>query len=438
MEIPYTVKPRKDTGLWNAKIGIWLFLASEVMLFGGLFSSYIFLRIGADYPWPQQVLAIGPGAINTVILIASSVFVVLAWSELKLKRFRMFQFWMILVILCALAFTVIKVFYEYRVKFTHYSVRLNDGITVVEGSHGHQLVDFEATAATIDLHSGDLSFLKDHPGSKAKTADGRTVELNDAWVSQARQDWAKTAREARKAGNPTPAYEARVEFAGGPVAFHFDGKRDLKEHSKSLATLNSRHRLEGSVTRDIVRLEAHALEFPVEIRSDLGVVEHTLWEKTKDEKGKLAHQVDEEFIRKRSKIFDLLPAGYHIPFEKDEHGHGGTRHHGGFFSVHLDQPFHEGDSAHGHTLEIPSEHVAFFSNHGPRHSTFYAIYFTLTGLHGLHVLGGAIVLAYFLFTGPGMFRREPERLANRVEVGGLFWHFVDLVWIFLFPVLYLL
>ena len=31
MEIPYTVKPRPDTGLWNAKVGIWLFLASEVM-----------------------------------------------------------------------------------------------------------------------------------------------------------------------------------------------------------------------------------------------------------------------------------------------------------------------------------------------------------------------------------------------------------------------
>ena len=42
MEIPYTVSARRDTGLWNAKVGIWLFLASEVMLFGGLFSAYIF------------------------------------------------------------------------------------------------------------------------------------------------------------------------------------------------------------------------------------------------------------------------------------------------------------------------------------------------------------------------------------------------------------
>ena len=44
--IPYNVEPRADTGLYNAKLGIWLFLASEVMLFGALFSSYILLRTG--------------------------------------------------------------------------------------------------------------------------------------------------------------------------------------------------------------------------------------------------------------------------------------------------------------------------------------------------------------------------------------------------------
>ena len=42
-KFPYTVTARPDTGLWNAKVGIWLFLASEVMLFGGLFSAYVFL-----------------------------------------------------------------------------------------------------------------------------------------------------------------------------------------------------------------------------------------------------------------------------------------------------------------------------------------------------------------------------------------------------------
>lgn len=80
----------------------------------------------------------------------------------------------------------------------------------------------------------------------------------------------------------------------------------------------------------------------------------------------------------------------------------------------------------------------FEHHHFPATSTFYAIYFTLTGLHGLHVLGGIIVNTYFLFPGSAMWETEPEQFTNRIECAGLYWHFVDLVWIFLFPVLYLL
>ena len=50
---PYTVTARPDTGLWNAKVGIWLFLASEVMLFGGLFSAYVFRLDAAPGAWPH-------------------------------------------------------------------------------------------------------------------------------------------------------------------------------------------------------------------------------------------------------------------------------------------------------------------------------------------------------------------------------------------------
>ena len=66
------------------------------------------------------------------------------------------------------------------------------------------------------------------------------------------------------------------------------------------------------------------------------------------------------------------------------------------------------------------------------------LYFTLTGLHGLHIIGGIIVLAYLWGPGISMWSSEPERFTNRIEVAGLYWHFVDLVWIFLFPILYLL
>src|SRR2546425_12045208 len=92
MEIPYTISTRPDTGLWNAKIGIWLFLASEVMLFGGLFSAYIFLRIDAPPGiWPHGLLNVPVATMNTAILIMSSVTVVLAWASLRMRQDRAYR-----------------------------------------------------------------------------------------------------------------------------------------------------------------------------------------------------------------------------------------------------------------------------------------------------------------------------------------------------------
>ena len=194
MQIPYTVDTRPDSGLTNGKLGIWLFLASEVMLFGALFSTYIILRSGA-VEWPHGELNVWLGAINTVILICSSVTMVMAWAQLKMHNFAKSRLFLITTFVLAGVFLVNKYF----------------------------------------------------------------------------------------------------EYA------------------------------------------------------------------------------------------DHLRRG-----------------------------------------------------EGPAHSTFLAIYFTLTGLHGLHIIGGMIVMAYFIGPGAGLWKRNPDQFANRIEYTGLYWHFVDLVWIFLFPVLYLL
>ena len=196
MDIPYTVSARPDTGLYNAKLGIWLFLASEVMLFGALFSSYVLLRVGAD-SWPHgyDILNVPLATLNTIILISSSVTMVMSWASLMTKDFTRYRRYMGMTILLAVVFLVVKVF-EYNAKF-----------------------------------------------------------------------------------------------------------------------------------------------------------EHGLY---------------------------------------------------------------------------------------PNTSTFLAIYFTLTGLHALHIVGGIVVNAYFWGPGSKMWKTMPDRFTNRVEVAGLYWHFVDLVWIFLFPVLYLL
>lgn len=80
----------------------------------------------------------------------------------------------------------------------------------------------------------------------------------------------------------------------------------------------------------------------------------------------------------------------------------------------------------------------FEHHHFPSTSNFYAVYFTMTGLHGLHVIGGIIVNTYFLFPGSKLWKKDPDQFMGRIEAAGLYWHFVDLVWIFLFPALYLL
>src|SRR5262245_29540659 len=126
MEIPYTVEARPDTGLYNAKVGIWLFLASEVMLFGALFSTYILLRVGTpEGYWPHGWLNVPIGTANTLVLITSSITTVLAWASLKLNKFDKFKRWHAITLLCALTFVCIKS-YEYRDKFMHYEIALKD------------------------------------------------------------------------------------------------------------------------------------------------------------------------------------------------------------------------------------------------------------------------------------------------------------------------
>jgi cytochrome c oxidase subunit 3 len=97
----------------------------------------------------------------------------------------------------------------------------------------------------------------------------------------------------------------------------------------------------------------------------------------------------------------------------------------------------EAQSAKLDEMTIAAADIKKMGNYGPKHNTFTAIYFTLTGLHALHIFGGTLVIFYLWGPGSKLYRTDPERFTNRIEVSGLFWHFVDLVWIFLFPVLYL-
>jgi cytochrome c oxidase subunit 3 len=74
--------------------------------------------------------------------------------------------------------------------------------------------------------------------------------------------------------------------------------------------------------------------------------------------------------------------------------------------------------------------------HAANVQLFFSLYFVMTGLHAIHMVIGVVLLGVIAVAAlRGSFSRE---YYTPVEVGGLYWHFVDIVWVFLFPLLYLI
>ena len=308
MEIPYTVTPRPDTGLANPKLGIWLFLASEVMLFGGLFSGYIFMRLGAEpWMWPHGWLNVPVGTFNTFVLIASSVTVILSWEALKMRNFKAWRNWLAATWICGLLFLGVKLTIEWPAKFSHFGAYIK-----------------KEAAEKYEPYLGN---------EDVKDANGKVTEQG---------------------------YRSRK---GYPRLF-------ISGHPKTWAAVSN------PAVKEIV-LEA----------------------------------IDEE----NKNPFSL----------ENDKAHFITRD-----PVHL----HE-----GHEVTLDKADLFYgFGPHYPKLNTYLACYFMITGLHGLHVLGGVLVFLYFWGPGAKLYKTNPVQLCNRIEVAGLFWHLVDLIWIFVFPLFYLL
>ena len=293
MDIPYTVTARPDTGLYNGKLGVWLFLASEVMLFGALFTAYLFMRLGADEGmWPTHIQSIPLGFTNTCLLICSSITMVYAWVALKERNLTKYRGFLAATICFGLTFLVIKGI-EYHDKWMHWG--------------------FYVKPAAMDKYRPELQKM-------------------DAFIN-----WCPTQ--------------------GTDGAYEIRGHLHEKDDAKGLYTF-------------VPDKNFHPISFGGGAKT-AGTAEPAA---TNEEQTVTVSQAD--LVR---------PAG----------------------------------------------------NLLPAYGTYYAMYFTVTGLHALHIIGGVVVMLYFLGPGSRMYRRNPEQLSNRIEVTGIFWHFVDLVWITVFPILYL-
>jgi heme/copper-type cytochrome/quinol oxidase subunit 3 len=587
MEIPFIVNARKDTGLFNSKVGIWLFLASEVTLFGGLFSGYLFLRLYADYPWPERALPVLPGLINTFVLIGSSITVVFAWAALKMREWRKFQIYMAITLLSAGLFMVLKGI-EYNAKFGHQAVRLQGGgpvqdNSIVEGHLHYAKLNEKGLMVEVDeedkkedgvfkanrilIKASELTFVLTRPTHEAylkeilRQAGDRKISLSESYrvidkeelgmgrlnrdqlsssdsaliaekgselnielldklenaflgarshdrkirtqFLAASWDWIRNEKGEEEAATYIVEKEIwkdrRAEDAekikilslraSSEVTFKINPPLTLvlkpSDFVKkvNVGDLSAKLRDDTLVSGEVVpspmimgvdaldfrttaqRAEAEGLDpFPVieeiwlfnhKSHHDHGDAEgadhrnefkkiwdcHLAWLKAETER--LGKKDRVPTLNDKYRVnWDQILAYRELDYDVErvyQESRARTLKRNGLFDLDgfagANHKIHKGKFPH---LEIPRANIGFESTFTPKWNTYYAIYFTITGLHGLHVIGGALVLGYYLFFGRKMYDSNPEWLANRVEVGGLFWHFVDLVWIFLFPILYLM
>lgn len=119
-----------NTGISNAKLGTWAFLASEIMLFGGLISAYVILRSGSAQMAvpPRSMMGVPLATFNTFALITSSVTMVLALAAIQEGNIARFQRWILCTIGGGLIFLCVKA-YEYHHKW-------EEGITISSNLFG--------------------------------------------------------------------------------------------------------------------------------------------------------------------------------------------------------------------------------------------------------------------------------------------------------------
>ena len=106
----------------------------------------------------------------------------------------------------------------------------------------------------------------------------------------------------------------------------------------------------------------------------------------------------------------------------------GVEYHDKFVEHHVPGPgFHFPGHVPGHpNIPIHQQHAQIF----------FSLYFIMTGLHALHMIIGVGLFAFITYN--AMRRRYGPHYYTPLEVGGLYWHFVDIIWIYLFPLLYLI
>ena len=377
-----------------AKLGIWLFLATEVLLFGGLFCGYAIFR--GNHPdlfvWGEQFLDEFWGGLNTAVLLISSLTMAMAITYVQLEKKRAAMISLLITLVCAGGFMVIKSI-EYSHKFHDH---LLGGIAFYQtGGHG----DEHGEVALAALDHGDIdkgkkwwnAACRSCHGLNGEGVPGQGTALNSSHYVHNHTDaeLMKFIDEGRPANSPESVMQLEMPPKGGNPMLK---EQDLLDVVAYLRTLQ----IEPVAITTSNQTEPIATVASILDENSSQILVSDLPRSTVP----LANQAPPGLAsiseNEAERLAVFMPAKPHVKPKVPQ----------------LD----ENRPANAHL--------------------FFGLYFMMTGLHGIHVVIGMLVILWLMWRlHRGHFTK---RYYAAVECGGLYWHIVDVIWIFLFPLWYLI
>jgi len=379
-----------------AKLGIWLFLATEILLFGGLFCGYAVFR--ANHPdlfkWGGQFLDERYGAANTAVLLISSLTMAMAITYVQKEKRRLAMACLGITFVCAGIFMAIKSV-EYEHKFHDH---LLGGMAFYETSDHGDDMGGDHTATVIahgDAEKGKglwNATCRSCHGANGEGVPGQGTVLNTSAFVYDHDD--AELLEFVKVGRPANAPDSLLQLQMPPKG----GNPMLKDPA----------------ILDIIAY-LRTMMVPAAPADEEGTVVH-------EEEVVVAAPVVAPEVEETKPFLDEIESDkWNVPFASQ--GPSGLA------------PESASEAQRMAVYERPK--VPQLDEKRPANAhLFFGLYFLMTGLHGIHVLIGMVVLLWLMWRlQRGDFNK---RYYTAVECGGLYWHVVDVIWIFLFPLWYLL
>ena len=462
----------------NGKVILWLFLSTEIMFFAGLIGTYIVLRFGAPGIWPAPHdvhVAEFWGALNTFVLICSSLSIVLALEAARTNKASLAKVWFTLTFALACVFLGIKA-YEYTGKFQHgifpqkprskiyekadiYYVsavrtQLNDMVTKWQAEET-ELSTSDNAKQTLQSEQQSVTARHDELQGMSRRSPEEDEELQQKKSRLDEITSALRTAESKSAslGSGSDERKARLQVAERLLN---DFASWTEQTAANTEDESDNDKIKRQAAMEILAYQVYPLH-----RDAHAVSEYLRWEAAdrQEETAKLAAEradlvssataptlealkvvtanassgepppapanlaPEETIVLERLAAIDARLAQIRQREESlDEFfavGYDGDKH----TFRHRDESEWDGLNEDYKWLKLPMKI--------PSGNMWASTYFLLTGFHALHVVVGLIVFACIW-----PLKLDASR-ANMIENTGLYWHFVDLVWIFLFPLLYL-